>query len=424
MLDEFQDTNASQWSVVQKLGNYGRLIALADPEQRIYDWIGADPARLDHFRQSFNPAEVDLGSDNHRSGGTEIALFGDDIRNGNFRQCTYNGIQIDDFPPKHEPAMSKLITTIYAARKRLIAQGITKWSIAVLVPTKKMTRLVSDSLHHPPAKLSSIQHSAVIEAEAAILGAEIVALLMQPQINENHLDEFINLMCNYYRGKGGSEPTQGALREAEQIRRSYEEMLALRSKGKSPRANSIIIKTVAVYNQVRSLCFCGNPDVDWSLIRGTLERGVCTRLKEIAQEVRNLRLLQKGTQFRQELSHDWRENNAYVNALTITRKIYVQVYFDMSVKPESGVVVMNMHKAKGKQFDEVIIFEGWPIQHRGQILSNPDRIVRANSTERSNDPARQNFRVSITRSKRQTTILTPRNDPCVLLPNNADLGIR
>ncbi|GAO21709.1 UvrD/REP helicase [Alicycliphilus sp. B1] len=419
ILDEFQDTNDAQWRVVQALGEFCRLIALADPEQRIYDWIGADPARLDHFRKAFTPTEIDLSTDNHRSAGTDIAIFGNDILTGRFRQQEYTGIAFDMFDPFPDPAMTKLVTTIYAARQRLIAQGIEDWSLAILVPTKRMTRLVSDALRHPPAGMAEVVHTATIEMEAAILGAEVIGLLMQPSEDERHFAQFIDLLCNYFQGKDGNEPTQGALKEAASIRSAYEELLANRANGKAIRKNSILVNVLAVYEQVHALVFTGDPDKDWRAVRRVLEDGACKRLKEIAEEVRNIRLLDRGTQLRQQLSQDWRDNG-YRNALTIIRQAFVQEHFSTRAKPESGVVLMNMHKAKGKQFDEVIIFEGWPKRVKREIVANPDRIVRFNSREQINDQARQNFRVSVTRGKRQTTILTPIGDPCVLLLGEGD----
>lgn len=152
-------------------------------------------------------------------------------------------------------------------------------------------------------------------------------------------------------------------------------------------------------------------------MRLVLQDGACTRLKEIAEEVRIIRLLERGSRLRQDLSQDWRDHGAYGSALSIIRHAFVQEHFATRAKPESGVVVMNMHKAKGKQFDEVIIFEGWPRWSRGQIIANFGRIVRGNARDQIDDQARQNFRVSVTRGKHFTTILTPRGDRCVLLPN-------
>lgn len=415
IFDEFQDTNAEQWRVVQAQGEFRTLLALADPEQRIYDFIGADPERLNHFRAAFTPTEVDLSTDNHRSAGTDIGIFGNDLLTGRFRQKSYNGIHCRLYEPYADQAMTAIVTTAYAARKRLVDAGRKDWSLAILVPTKKMTRLVSDTFRAPPAGMTEIPHVAAIDLEAAILGAEIIAFLMEPDADGRHFEQFIALMRNYFHGKGGDAPTQGDLKEAETLQKAYDEWLVRYAAGKEIRRNSILVAMLAVYAEARALALTGDPDKDWREMRRILEQGACSRLKGLAEEVRNIRLLERGTQLRQDLSQDWRDNGAYASALAITQRAFVQEHFSTNAKPETGVVVMNMHKAKGKQFCEVIIFEGWPRVAKGQIVANFDRIVRSNARVEINDQARQNFRVSVTRGKQRTTILTPKNDPCVLL---------
>lgn len=414
VLDEFQDTNPEQWGVVQALGVHSQLISLADPEQRIFDFIGADPERLNHFRDVFKPTEIDFCDANHRSTGTDITKFGNDILLGRFQQEDYSGIYIDGFDPFPDPAITKLVTTAYAARTRLLSSGKSDWSLAILVPTKRMTRIVSDKFRDPPAGLQAIAHNAVIELEAAILGSEIIAHLLQT----NGMDDFdilLDLLCNYYQGKGGDRPTNAALEEANRIRRAYEKWNAALEAGKRPPGNSMLHAVFQACDAARSIELSGNPDQDWIAVRASLENGDCRRLKEVGTEVRNLRLLERGTQLRQDLSEDWRITGCYANALAIVQQAFVREHFATNSRPESGVVIMNMHKAKGKQFDEVIIFEGWPVRQRGRIVANPDRIVRNNDRSKVNDGVKQNFRVSVTRARQRTTILTPRGDPCVLL---------
>jgi DNA helicase-2/ATP-dependent DNA helicase PcrA len=283
------------------------------------------------------------------------------------------------------------------------------------VPTKKLTRLVSDSFRAPSGNLPAIPHDASVEMDAAILGAEVIAQLLQPRTGEPDREAFIELVESYYRGKSGNEASTSNIKVGAAVRKAYEKMLASAAAGKAMPQNSIMVDMMAVYEACGAVQLSGEPDKDWSAIRDVLEGGACSRLSNIGTETRNVRLLARGTQLRQALSQDWRSFGAYRNAVSIVRTAFVQQHFSNTAKPERGISVMNMHKAKGKQFDEVIIFEGFPRRVLGKIVNNSDRYVRSNARENISSDTRQNFRVSVTRAKSRVTILTPNDDRCVLL---------
>ena len=81
MLDEFQDTNPSQFSIVAELTDYEKpmIMAVGDDDQAIYEFQGASSSNLTDFQKHYN-AEVIALNENYRST-QEILDFSREIIN-------------------------------------------------------------------------------------------------------------------------------------------------------------------------------------------------------------------------------------------------------------------------------------------------------------------------------------------------------
>ena len=415
ILDEFQDTSDEHWSVIQQLGEKSALIALADPDQRIYDFLGADPNRLDHFRKAFLPNEFSFSGDNFRSQGTDIINFGRDLLAHQNVGRVYNDVVIHTFPSVKAQAYHRLKLLTIQARQRLLAQGKPDWSIAVLVPTKILMKSVSQLFGSHDYLNATIEHTNAVSKEGPVLSSYIIARLMQPGDPRECLNDTLVLLENYYRGRAGERITQGNINAAEKIKKSVSDIDAFFVGTKKLSKSSIAFKLKAVIEIASSVEKIGDPLKDWLLVRQSLENSFSTHFKEVATHAKELQLLGRGAELRAMLSEDWLRNGDYVHALEIVERSFVQEHFAKGSKPETGVIVMNMHKSKGKQFDEVIIFEDWYHIVDGNVVNPGNRIFRPGSVGRQAEQARYNLYVSATQAKQRTSILTPAAQICEFL---------
>ena len=73
LVDEFQDTNVAQYELVKLLlGPHRNLFCVADEDQSIYGWRGADPRNIKRLREDFPDMQQVLLERNYRS--TQIIL--------------------------------------------------------------------------------------------------------------------------------------------------------------------------------------------------------------------------------------------------------------------------------------------------------------------------------------------------------------
>lgn len=399
ILDEFQDTNSDEWRLIQTLGSRSQLMSLADPDQRIYEFRGADPNRISEFITKYAPAAFDFGTENHRSQNTDIVQFGNELLTEANRGKTYNNVTVARYGfyqnrSPHFPLKTALIQGI----KRQIQPGASDWSIAVLVPTKRLMLAVSDYLDSTTDHLPALSHEVALDTEGPALAASVIAILLEGSAAvETTAGNLIRELCSHIRGRrGNTPPTQADLQLTSALLK-YLETGSVRG----AKRQRIVADCIRIGEMRHQLQHSGDPSADWLAVRKLLADSTEDTLQQVAEDAKYLRLLHKGAALRASLGLLWRTHRSYLGASTAVRDALLQEHFSASTRIWHGVHVMTIHKSKGKEFEEVLIYEG---VHQG-------RILRDDVTDRERAQARLSLRVAVTRAKQRTTILTPKQAP-------------
>lgn len=82
LVDEYQDTNITQYQLVRLLaGNLGRFTVVGDDDQSIYAWRGAQPENLSQLQKDYNRLQVIKLEQNYRSSGRILKVANQLIAN-------------------------------------------------------------------------------------------------------------------------------------------------------------------------------------------------------------------------------------------------------------------------------------------------------------------------------------------------------
>jgi DNA helicase-2/ATP-dependent DNA helicase PcrA len=402
ILDEFQDTNSDEWEMIQALGKASVLIALADADQRIYEFRGADPKRIGEFISGYSPTQFDFGDENNRSNGTDIVLFGNDLLTGANKTKTYNDVAVVPYGFYNGRSAHFAFKTNLIRGIRRQHNGNRSWSIAVLVPTKRLMLVISDYLSSETDGLPAIPHDVALDAEAPALAAVLIAGLLEGGSSEGEIVQRLILdLCAHMRGRRGNvPPNQNDLELASAL-----SGFVLSGTIRGRKRQQLVSEARRITAERCATQMSGDPSEDWLSIRKLLSSSEAKAIQTVADDAKYLRLLHKRATLRGRLSELWRATGCYAGAVAAVRDALLKEHFSTSTTEWRGVNVMTMHKSKGKEFDEVFIYE---TNHQG-------RIVRANASDNEVAQARLALRVAVTRAVSRTTILSPKNDMCVFL---------
>ena len=404
ILDEAQDTGPDAWRCIQALASASQVICLADMEQQIFDHLpGVGPERISEIRTCLTPIEVDLGAENNRSAGTEIAAFANDVLFGTARGAGYLGISSLTYDPKSWQPEKTLRMALGMIWKAVTKQtGSPPESCAFLAPFGTGAAKVSAALS---AGAKPIPHKVVFDEAAALLASRFAAFLLEPKAPQNQaadVAQSLDLLADMERAKGTAKGRQDSAKFriwAGQVRA-----------GKPPHTK-VALAIDKLMLAAAGVVLTGVPEKDWLLVKSTLRASTDEAVCRVAGLLDYLVAFNRGKRIAASLAAMWTEHGCYLHARDALDSALAQDQILGGVDELTGIHVMTIHKSKGKQFDAVIILRegvrlganGW----RSSFVWRDDVAPYPRS--------RKILRVAITRARKHVLLVGPAFPACPLL---------
>jgi ATP-dependent DNA helicase UvrD/PcrA len=402
IVDEAQDTGGAAWQIVQELKNHVQIICLADSEQQIFDHLpGVGPERIEVIQRELTPLEIDLGQQNNRSPGTEIAEFGNDLIHHRVRGAPYTGVSSFTYNPKSDlnTTLRKSLALLYRRTRQQF--DAHPQSCVILAATGREVAAISSALSNGSRPVA---HKVVFDEARALLTSRFAAFLLEPKSKPNivrHVIDSLEFLASIERAAG----TAGGKKIADDCRKWAAEYRA----GKVFPKKGIAASLSEMICALHAAGFTGDPKSDWLRVKAAFRGCADRRISNIAGHLDYLVAFGRGGFLTANLSSCWMESGTYAGARVAFDAALAQDAIMETSQDLGGIHVMTIHRAKGKQFDGVVIVRrGVPgAAWTSSFVWRDDAAPYLRS--------RKILRVAITRARKHVLILNPAFPGCPLL---------
>lgn len=395
LIDEYQDTNASQYRIIRALAEKHRnLCVVGDDDQSIYGFRGAEVRHILNFRKDWPDAKIVNLEENYRSTGPIIDLanrlisFNLERHDKKLRSGRPHGLKPEILQFPNETRESQEV--VARIRSRLSQPGAQPSDFAILFRTKEQPRLFEEALRK--AKLPYI----LIGGQSFYDRKEVKDLLAWLRLLNNPKDELsLRRIVNIPPRGLGNKVVEQLFQHATQMGREPGELVldpSLRpSMSTAANAGLEEIRKVLSIPGDRSLTRQVRDLIEASRYRSEIDRAYDdpeereSRWNSVEQVVNAV------SQYERESANP--SLGEFIDLITLDDR---QLADEKEKQLErNAIALMTLHSAKGLEFQEVFM-----VGMEENILPHH----RSAESDQAIDEERRLCYVGITRARERLTL--------------------